>query len=153
MLMTIMIIIALVIIAYRSQKVPECEVGHLSALGPRNFVRGAEVDAFVNTAIDHFLCRIREAVKCARVLDGRPQVGGRHREGHSVCPEEERKGTGCGTGKIVCARAVVGIGRTDDQRLPGWVADSPRVAVVVPLLNGGDWPPEDVEFLSIPRRD
>ena len=76
--MTTMIIIALVIIAYRSKKVPECEVGHMSALGPRNFVRGAEVDALVYTAIDHFLCRIREAVKCARVLDCRPRVGGRH---------------------------------------------------------------------------
>ena len=57
------------------------------------------------------------------------------------------------TGDVVRSRRVVGIGRSVDQRLPGRIRRSVRIAVIGGLDDGRDRPPEDVVDLAVPAAD
>jgi hypothetical protein len=86
----IITIIVITLIVQRPQEMAEGPLGHVSALLPRRCVREAEVNALVDSSVDHLLRHIRKAAEVARVVVGRTRVGGRYREVHFVRPEEER---------------------------------------------------------------
>src|SRR5215510_1577087 len=148
----IMIIIIITFIVHRPQEMGEDPPGHLLTLPARGCVGEPKVDPEVDASINHFLGRLREAIKCPHVLNDLG-VGTGDLEGEPVPAEIESKYPGYRAGDIVCARGIVRIGRSVDQRLPFRVADRPPVAVVVPLLDGCDGPPEDIAVLTVPGSD
>ena len=115
----------------------EDPLGHVAALFSCLHVCKAEVDALEDARVDHVVGCSRETVIRASPLGGE-WVRRRHREGHFVGPEEERQGTGNGTGGIVGPRSVVGIIRSVGQGLPICVADRLGVAIVVSFVNSRD---------------
>ena len=112
-------------------------VGCTRPLSPRHFVGGAEVDSLVNTDADDITSRIGKAMICLRCVGNRA----RHREGRSI-PEEMLESTRHGPCNIVRARRVVRIWRRWKEREPVRITRCSRIAIVVPLLNSGNWPPE-----------
>ena len=112
-------------------------VGRGRPLAQRDFVGGAEVDSLVDTDADDITSRIGKAMICLRCVGNRA----RHQEGRFI-PEEILESTRHGARYIVGARGIVRIWRRWKERQPARITGRSRIAVVVPFLNSGNWPPE-----------
>src|SRR5688572_29443439 len=117
-------------------------------------IRKSEMDPLIDAGVFHFVPNLGKLRVRTRIVLGWERVSGGYLEGHLVGVEEQRYGTQRRTGKVICARRMVRIGRGRYKWRPGCCGPVRfGVAVIITELYCRFWAPEVEGELTVPRRD